>query len=77
MTPKYMPIKLFFTEFSHMKYMKSERMYLLALYDGILLTQHPKSKSGENHSIENQSGATYFFTYKTLGFKRTAHARLC
>ena len=37
MTLKYMPIKLFFEEFSHMKYMKSGGLYLLALYDGIYL----------------------------------------
>ena len=46
MTLKYMPIKLFLTEFS---------LYLLALYDGILITQHLK-----NHCIKNQSGATAF-----------------
>ena len=60
-----MPIKLFFTEFSHTKYMKWGGLYLLGLYDGIiLLTQHPK-----NHCIENQSGATAFLSLKLLGLK--------
>ena len=46
-----MPIKLFFAEFC---FSQSEEVCIfLALYDGILLTQHPK-----NHCIENQSGAT-------------------
>ena len=63
---KYMPIKLFFTEFSHMKYMKWGGLYLLVLYDGIiiLLTQHSK-----NHCIENRSGATAFLRLKPLGLK--------
>ena len=48
MALKYMPIKLFFTEFFHAKYMKWG-LYLLALYDGIiLLTQHPKNQCIEN-----------------------------
>ena len=53
-----MPIKLIFTEFSHMEYMESWGLHLLALYDGILilLTQHCK-----NHCTENQSGATAFY----------------
>ena len=43
MTLKYIPIKLFFTEFSHMKYMNWEGLYyFLALYDGILLAQQLK-----------------------------------
>ena len=69
MTLKYILIKLFFAEFSHMKYMKWGGLYLLALYDGIP-TQHPK-----NQCIENQSGATAFFTSNT--FKRTTPSRLC
>ena len=64
MTLKYMPIKLYFTEFSHTKYMKWEGPFLLTLHHGILLTQHPK-----NHSIENQSGATTFLPIKPLGLK--------
>ena len=59
-----MPIKLFFTELSRMKYMKWEGLYLLALYDEILLTQHPK-----NRSIENQSRVTAFLPIKLLGLK--------
>ena len=59
MTPKYMPIKLFFTEFSHMKYMKWGGLYLLALYDRILLSQYPK-----NYCRENQSGVTAFLPLK-------------
>ena len=43
MTLKYIPIKLFFTEFSHMKYMNWEGLYyFLALHDGILLAQQLK-----------------------------------
>ena len=64
MTLKYMSIKLFFTEFSHVKYMKWKDFYLLTLHDGILLTQHPK-----NHKIENQPGATDFLPTKPLGLK--------
>ena len=61
-----MPIKLIFTEFSHMEYMESWGLHLLALYDGILilLTQHCK-----NHCTENQSGATAFLPLKLLGLK--------
>ena len=47
-----------------MKYMKWGDLYLLALYDRILLTQHPK-----NHCIENQSGGTAFLPLKPLGLK--------
>ena len=53
-------ITLFFPRFSHTKYMKWTVLYLLGLYDKIiLLTQHPK-----NHRIENQSGATAFLHQK-------------
>ena len=71
MTLKYMPIKSFFTEFSHMKYMKWGGLYLLALYNGIIisLTQHPK-----NYCIDNQRGAGFFIS-KALGF--TSHSGLC
>ena len=63
MTLKYMPIQLFFTEFSHAKYMKWEGLHIFALYDGIiLLTQYPK-----NHCIGNQSGES--INLKLLGLK--------
>ena len=66
MTLKYMPSKLFFTEFSHLKYMKWGGLHSLALCDGIiiLLTQHPK-----NYCREIQWGATAFLPLKPLGLK--------
>ena len=69
MTLKYILIKSFFAEFSYEIY-EVRRSVSVSTIRWNILTQHPK-----NQYIENQSGATAFFT--SNAFKRTTPSKLC